>query len=42
MSFVLDANGNNCHDFIELQASSMIDFRSGADQGYLRECGKLV
>jgi hypothetical protein len=42
ISFVLVANGNLCHAFMELQALSMIDFRNGEDQDYLNKCGKLV
>jgi len=34
--FVLVANGRHYHDFMELQASSMIDFKNGEDQAYLK------
>jgi len=42
ISFVLVANGKRCHDFMELQALSMIYFRTGKDLDFLRTCGKLV
>ena len=29
MSFLLVANGKHCHDFMELQALYIIDFRNG-------------
>jgi len=37
--FVLVANGNDCHDSMEFQALSMVDFRTGKDLDSLRTCG---